>query len=107
VVDAAARLAQLDETNDAMALAQRPLEAVVGVRRTIIQRSMVAGEAYEYYRTITTALLDAIRLNDPPGAERDPRRRRQQARDRCPAGPRGRAGARHARRRATKMRSSE
>jgi signal transduction histidine kinase len=67
--DIAARLAADPLTGPAMALAAGQLEALRAVRRNVVARSIAPLSAYDHYREATTALLDALQLNQPPGAD--------------------------------------
>src|SRR5690606_5725232 len=45
------------------------LTALVGLRQFVVSRAVGARRAYEQYGAATTALLDALRLAQPPGAD--------------------------------------
>ncbi|HLT12161.1 MAG TPA: nitrate- and nitrite sensing domain-containing protein, partial [Micromonosporaceae bacterium] len=67
--DTAARLAADPLTADVMARAENELTALVGLRQFVVSRAVGARRAYEQYGAATTALLDALRLAQPPGAD--------------------------------------
>ena len=52
-----------------MAAAARPLDVLDNVRDDLVSRSIGAQSVYDHYRDATTALLDALQLNRPPGAD--------------------------------------
>jgi signal transduction histidine kinase len=69
VRDTAARLAADELTAPSMAMAARQLEVLEAVRDDLITRTVRAQAAYDHYRAATTALLNALQLNRPPGAD--------------------------------------
>jgi signal transduction histidine kinase len=68
-VDDAARLRVDPRTSVVMAAAARPLDSLAAARELILLRAISVEAAYGFYRSANTALLDALDLNDPPGAD--------------------------------------
>jgi len=68
-IDGAARLGASPTTAAAIRQAAQPLQALDAVRQRVLSRSVAAGDAYRAYREATTALLGALRLANPPGAD--------------------------------------
>jgi signal transduction histidine kinase len=56
-------------TADLMAPAADPLDALVAVREKVIARTIDAKTVYTAFRNANAALLDALRLINPPGAD--------------------------------------
>ncbi len=64
-VDDTARLGADPRTAAVIAAARPTLNALTGIRRSVINRSVSAKVAYDAYRAANTSLLDALRLGDP------------------------------------------
>ena len=65
-VDDTARLRRTTRAPRPSSRAARPaLDALTGIRRSVINRTVSAKVAYDAYRAANTALLDALRLGDP------------------------------------------
>ncbi len=68
-VDDTARLAGDQRTSAVISAAKPALDALTGIRRSVINRTVNAKVAYDAYRAANTALLDALRLGDPGAAD--------------------------------------
>jgi signal transduction histidine kinase len=68
-IDATARLRSDPATAAAVRTALPALGALEGIRQSIINRGVGARTSYDAYRAANTALLDALRLTNPPGAD--------------------------------------
>jgi hypothetical protein len=70
-VDDAARLGADPITADVVATAKPALDALITVRRGVINRTITAKTAYDAFRAANTALLDGLRLgtDNTPDAE--------------------------------------
>jgi len=64
-VDDTARLAADPRTAGVIAATKPALDALTGIRRAVVNRSVSAKTAYDAFRAANTALLDALRLGDP------------------------------------------
>jgi signal transduction histidine kinase len=70
-VDDTARLATDPRTASVIAAAKPKLDALAGIRLSVINRRVSAKIAYDAYRAANLALLDALRLGDPSVADAD------------------------------------
>jgi signal transduction histidine kinase len=68
-IDDTARLGNDPRTQAVIAAARPALNALTGIRRSVINRTVSAKIAFDAYRAATTALLDALRLGDPRAAD--------------------------------------
>jgi signal transduction histidine kinase len=68
-IDDAARLSNDPRTAAVIAAATPELNALTGIRRSVINRTVSAKVAYDAYRAANTALLEALRLGDPHAAD--------------------------------------
>jgi len=67
--DEAARLRLDPNTADVMRAAAPQLDTLIGIRQAVVSRTISARFAYDAFRDANTALLDALRLNNAPGAD--------------------------------------
>jgi signal transduction histidine kinase len=68
-VDEAARLTAAGGTASVMRAAAPALAALSGIRDRVISREADLGDVYSAYRNADAALLDALRLTNPPGVD--------------------------------------
>jgi len=68
-IDDATRLSCDPVTTATMLIAAEPVAALGEIRLRVLGRDITATDAYEGYRKSTTALLGALRLTNPPGAD--------------------------------------
>jgi signal transduction histidine kinase len=67
--DDTARLLEDPETAETMQRARPALDALADVRRGVLARTVGARTAYDAFRDANTALLEALQLTNPPGAD--------------------------------------
>jgi signal transduction histidine kinase len=67
--DDAARLLEDPETAQTMQRARPALDVLADVRRGVLARTIGARTAYDAFRDANTALLEALQLTNPPGAD--------------------------------------
>ncbi len=70
-VDDTSRLATDEHTAAIIGAAKSRLDALTGIRLSVINRTISAKAAYDAYRAANLALLDALRLGDPSVADAD------------------------------------
>ena len=68
-VDVTASLRSRPETRAVLEAAAGPLAIVAAIRDRVLTRSVTSGEVYDAYRTVNTALLEALALADPIGVD--------------------------------------
>ena len=68
-VDDAAQLGNDPRTAAVISTAKPALDALTGIRRGVINRTLTAKVVYDAYRAANTALLDALRLGDPSAVD--------------------------------------
>jgi signal transduction histidine kinase len=67
--DDADRLTAADDTASIMRVAAPALAALNGIRNRVIDRTADLGDVYSAYRNADAAILDALRLTNPPGVD--------------------------------------
>ena len=68
-IDDVARLRNQPDTRVLMEQAGPPIDALSSVRTRVLGRSISSTDVYAAYRSANNALLDALALTDPPGAD--------------------------------------
>jgi len=68
-IDDVARLRAQPDTRALMEQAGPPIDALTSVRTRVLGRSISSTDVYTAYRSANNALLDALTLTNPPGAD--------------------------------------